>query len=111
MGDDTVTVGERASGLLDEQPDGGEVVGRHAHDGVIVSVVSAPALGRRWWAATGRGTFADGRACVVSNVSSIADAQISITFSDGWEHWRPDPRWQVPPLPDDWDRTPAATPS
>ncbi|MFJ6849674.1 DUF402 domain-containing protein [Streptomyces sp. NPDC091271] len=32
-------------------------------------------------------------------------------FSDGWEHWRPDPRWQVPPLPDDWDRTTAPTPS
>ncbi len=32
-------------------------------------------------------------------------------FRDGWEHWRPDPRWQVPPLPDDWDRTPARMPS
>ncbi|MEU4800250.1 DUF402 domain-containing protein [Streptomyces sp. NPDC023327] len=28
-------------------------------------------------------------------------------FSDGWQHWRPDPSWGVPPLPDDWDRTPA----
>ncbi|NYV77649.1 DUF402 domain-containing protein [Streptomyces sp. UH6] len=28
-------------------------------------------------------------------------------FSDGWEHWRPDPAWSVPSLPDDWDRTPA----
>ncbi|MFF8642054.1 DUF402 domain-containing protein [Streptomyces sp. NPDC015345] len=28
-------------------------------------------------------------------------------FSDGWQHWRPDPSWVVPPLPDDWDRTPA----
>ena len=28
-------------------------------------------------------------------------------FSDGWQHWRPDPSWTVPPLPDDWDRTPA----
>ncbi|MCX4964530.1 MULTISPECIES: DUF402 domain-containing protein [unclassified Streptomyces] len=32
-------------------------------------------------------------------------------FRDGWEDWRPDPRWQVPPLPDDWDRTPARMPS
>lgn len=32
-------------------------------------------------------------------------------FRDGWEHWRPDPAWQVPPLPDDWDRTPARLPS
>ncbi|MCT2591980.1 DUF402 domain-containing protein [Streptomyces sp. N2-109] len=29
-------------------------------------------------------------------------------FPDGWEHWRPDPHWAVPPLPDDWDRDPAA---
>jgi hypothetical protein len=28
-------------------------------------------------------------------------------FSDGWQHWRPDPEWGVPSLPDDWDRTPA----
>ncbi|MFE0174532.1 DUF402 domain-containing protein [Streptomyces sp. NPDC059002] len=28
-------------------------------------------------------------------------------FSDGWQHWRPDPSWVVPSLPDDWDRTPA----
>ncbi|MFI6930290.1 DUF402 domain-containing protein [Streptomyces sp. NPDC050287] len=28
-------------------------------------------------------------------------------FSDGWQHWRPDPSWSVPSLPPDWDRTPA----
>ncbi|GAA3114811.1 DUF402 domain-containing protein [Streptomyces rectiviolaceus] len=27
-------------------------------------------------------------------------------FSDNWQHWRPDPDWTIPPLPDDWDRTP-----
>lgn len=31
-------------------------------------------------------------------------------FPDGWEHWRPDPRWPVPRLPEDWDRSPAAAP-
>ncbi|MET9665667.1 DUF402 domain-containing protein [Streptomyces sp. NPDC006475] len=25
-------------------------------------------------------------------------------FSDGWEHWRPDPAWRVPELPADWAR-------
>ncbi|MFE7773944.1 DUF402 domain-containing protein [Streptomyces sp. NPDC057445] len=30
-------------------------------------------------------------------------------FSDGWEDWRPDPRWPVPELPVDWNRTPART--
>ncbi|MDX2697087.1 DUF402 domain-containing protein [Streptomyces ipomoeae] len=28
-------------------------------------------------------------------------------FADGWQHWRPNPAWGVPSLPDDWDRTPA----
>jgi len=28
-------------------------------------------------------------------------------FPDGWQHWRPDPSWAVPPLPEDWDRAPA----
>lgn len=27
-------------------------------------------------------------------------------FTDGWERWRPDPRWTVPSLPEDWDRAP-----
>ncbi|WP_019355297.1 cytidylyl-2-hydroxypropylphosphonate hydrolase [Streptomyces sp. AA1529] len=27
-------------------------------------------------------------------------------FADGWEHWRPDPAWPVPGLPEDWDRPP-----
>ncbi|EMF01034.1 DUF402 domain-containing protein [Streptomyces mobaraensis NBRC 13819 = DSM 40847] len=30
-------------------------------------------------------------------------------FASGWEHWRPDPAWPVPELPDDWGRTPAPT--
>ncbi|MDV9191752.1 DUF402 domain-containing protein [Streptomyces sp. SR27] len=30
-------------------------------------------------------------------------------FGEGWEDWRPDPRWRVPELPADWDRTPAHT--
>ncbi|MFI6459255.1 DUF402 domain-containing protein [Streptomyces sp. NPDC050528] len=28
-------------------------------------------------------------------------------FADRWQHWRPDPSWAVPSLPEDWDRTPA----
>ncbi|MEU3087315.1 DUF402 domain-containing protein, partial [Streptomyces massasporeus] len=28
-------------------------------------------------------------------------------FTEGWQHWRPDPSWAVPSLPEDWDRTPA----
>ena len=37
---------------------------------VVVAVVSAPALGRRWWASRGGGAFADGRPCRVSAVDA-----------------------------------------
>ena len=39
-------------------------------DRVVVGVVSAPALGRRWWAAQGAGAFADGRPIRVSKVAA-----------------------------------------
>ena len=56
----------------------------HARRGIAVGVVSAPALGRRWWASTGGGAFADGRTCRVSDVAAIADAQVCVTFGPGW---------------------------
>jgi histidinol-phosphatase len=52
---------------------------------VVVAVVSAPAMGRRWWAARGHGSFADGKRCQVSDVSDLSAAQVSITFSSGWD--------------------------
>jgi histidinol-phosphatase len=57
----------------------------HVDDGVVVGVVSAPALGRRWWASRGGGSFADGRRCRVSSVDRVVDAQISFTLNDGWD--------------------------
>ena len=57
----------------------------HTELGVMVGVVSAPALGRRWWAARDIGAFADGRPCRVSDVSDLEAAQVSVTFSDGWD--------------------------
>lgn len=57
----------------------------HAELGSVVGVVSAPALGRRWWAARGEGSFADGRRCQVSDVASLAEAQVCVTFSPGWD--------------------------
>lgn len=57
----------------------------HAERGVVVGVVSAPALRRRWWAAEGLGAFADGRRCGVSDVDELSAAQVSVTFSPGWD--------------------------
>lgn len=54
-----------------------------------VAVISAPALGRRWWAARGEGAFAahagTTRRIHVGDVADLGDAQVSITFSRGWD--------------------------
>jgi histidinol-phosphatase len=53
-------------------------------DGVVcVSLVSAPALGRRWWAVRGEGAFADGARCRVSAVARLEDATVSSTSARG----------------------------
>ena len=51
---------------------------------VEVGVVSAPALGRRWWAARGQGAFADGQPISVSEVALLSDAQLSYSSLTGW---------------------------
>ena len=50
-----------------------------------VGVVSAPALGRRWWAARGEGAWADGRPMRVSAVASLQDASLCHGSLEGWE--------------------------
>jgi histidinol-phosphatase len=51
-------------------------------DGEIVcSVVSAPALARRWWASLGGGSFLNGEPLRVSEVASLGDAVLSATYA------------------------------
>jgi histidinol-phosphatase len=56
---------------------------------VVLGVVSAPALGRRWWAAKGSGAWtgrslSSARQLHVSGVSDLADASLSYSSLDGW---------------------------
>ena len=61
----------------------------------VVGVVSAPALGTRWWGATGQGAFVNeqlgsthsdqARRIRVSRVSELADASISLSGLTRWE--------------------------
>jgi histidinol-phosphatase len=55
---------------------------------VVLGVVSAPALGRRWWAARGDGAWTsyDGRErrVGVSRIASLADAFLSYSSLSGW---------------------------
>src|SRR4051795_3719682 len=49
-------------------------------DGVVeLGYVSAPALGRRWWAVRGGGAFADGVRCHVSAIGEVENATVSTT--------------------------------
>jgi histidinol-phosphatase len=56
----------------------------------VVGLVSAPALGRRWWAATGLGAYAGRHQHAatqihVSGVSQLADASFCYSSLTGWE--------------------------
>jgi histidinol-phosphatase len=78
----------------------GTLIAVEAGGDVVVGVASAPALGRRWWAARGLGAFADGRRIGVSKVAALADAVVSDagcdprlracwhhrSFGDFWQH-------------------------
>jgi histidinol-phosphatase len=57
---------------------------------VVVGVVSAPALTRRWWAAESGGSWTGksltkATACRVSEVTAMADASLSYSDLAGWE--------------------------
>ena len=59
-------------------------------DEVVVGVVSAPALNRRWWAMQGGGAWSGksvqkATPCRVSDVSRLEDASLSYASLDGWE--------------------------
>jgi histidinol-phosphatase len=57
----------------------------------VLGIVSAPALGRRWWAARGAGAFTsdtrggEARAVRVSGIRELGDAQMCF---GGFEEWR-----------------------
>jgi histidinol-phosphatase len=56
----------------------------------VVGLVSAPALGRRWWAAVGHGAYAGRHASAaspirVSGVDRLADASFCYSDIHGWE--------------------------
>lgn len=60
-------------------------------DGVpVVGLVSAPALGKRWWAAKGTGAYtgksmANATKIKVSNVTALSDASLSYSSLTGWK--------------------------
>lgn len=60
------------------------------HDGVaVLGMVSAPALGFRWWGGVGLGAHMSARGATrpiaVSAIDDIAESQASITHNSGWD--------------------------
>lgn len=59
-------------------------------DEIVMGVVSAPALGRRWWAVKGAGAYtgrslASATRLKVSNVARLEDASLSYSSLSGWK--------------------------
>jgi histidinol-phosphatase len=66
------------------------LIGLMEGDQVVAGVVSAPALGRRWWAARGTGAWtgkslASASRCQVSDVDRLGNASLSYSDLGGWE--------------------------
>ena len=66
------------------------LIGLQVDDAVTVGVVSAPGLGRRWWAGRGLGAHAGASATTasplqVSAVARLEDASLSYSSLTGWE--------------------------
>jgi histidinol-phosphatase len=55
---------------------------------VVLGLVSAPALRRRWWALRGAGAFADGERIRVSGIARVEECAVSTTSArrmpEGW---------------------------
>jgi len=68
----------------------GTLIALQEDEQTTVGVVSAPALGRRWWGVRGAGAHVDDglgapRELRVSAVHQLSDAQLSFAGMDGWE--------------------------
>jgi histidinol-phosphatase len=56
------------------------------HNGIpVLGVVSAPAMGFRWWATQGGGAFFNVTRFYVSKTQTIAEAHVSTTPNAGWD--------------------------
>ncbi|MER7440686.1 histidinol-phosphatase [Micromonospora avicenniae] len=68
----------------------GTLIALLERDRPVLGLVSAPALGRRWWAAAGAGAWAgpdrdSGEPIRVSSVRKLADASFCYSSLTGWE--------------------------
>jgi histidinol-phosphatase len=67
----------------------------------VLGVISAPALGRRWWAARGGGAVVNGEPINVSEVATLETASVSCTFAADLARLEPHV-WHARGLGDFW---------
>lgn len=72
-------------------PEFGTLIALKVDNQVNLGVVSAPALGHRWWAACGQGAWKDGRRVVVSRVGCLDEAYLAIA---GHREWHTEWDWR-----------------
>jgi histidinol-phosphatase len=68
------------------------LIGLETNGRVEVGVASAPALGRRWWAARGYGAFANGEPIRVSEIDTLERAEL---LHSGLGAWQEHGRWDA----------------
>jgi histidinol-phosphatase len=64
----------------------GSLIALVHNDVPVLGVVSAPALGMRWWATAGEGAYFNGTRIYVSTVNELSEAHVSTTPNAGWEN-------------------------
>ncbi|WP_420450988.1 inositol monophosphatase family protein [Ilumatobacter sp.] len=77
------------SGYVRGIPVWATLIGLTRDDVAVLGVISAPALGTRWWGGVGLGAHVrrrgTTRSIAVSEVADVAEAQVSVTHSPGWD--------------------------
>lgn len=63
----------------------GSLIALVHNDVPVLSVVSAPALGMRWWASVKNGAYFNGTRIYVSTVNELSQAHVSTTPNAGWD--------------------------
>lgn len=80
------------------------LIGLEREGEFVCGVVSAPALGHRWWAARGEGAFRDGEEIRVSGLKRLADASVSCSYARDLAAVEP-VTWNPRGLGDFWQHT------
>jgi histidinol-phosphatase len=81
--------------FLRGSPPWATLLGLEVDGDLVLGMVSAPALGRRWWATRGGGAFANGERLHVSAVATLDDALLCHADVRSYEHYGCGPEFEA----------------